>query len=416
MTDDQLSPDRSQAASVSLLYVSTVAHTISHFLLPYAARFRAMGWRLTAAASGASTDPALRDAFDAVYELPLSRSIVDLKGLVWGERAVADVLATRPDIVHVHTPIASFVTRFAASRMTEDERPLVVYTAHGFHFHKDGGAATNAVFRAAEQLAGRWTDRIVVINDEDYSAARRYRIVPPSHVIRMPGIGIDTGYFSRSAIDPEHTAQVRLDIGIGQDGPLFVVVAEFNRNKRVGDVIEAIASMKHRDAKLLLLGSGRDRDHLEALTDREGVRGRVRFGGLVDDVRPLVSAATALVLPSRREGLNRSIMEALALEVPVIASTARGNQELVGSDAGLIVRTGDIVGIAAAMDWMVDHPQERVAMGQRGRTRMVEDYDLQIVIRRHEAMYRQMLDERRAGPDQGSGVRPSVRVSPRMPS
>ena len=151
---------------------------------------------------------------------------------------------------------------------------------------------------------------------------------------------------------------------------------------------------------------GRDRDHLEALTDREGVKNRVRFGGLVDDVRPLVSAATALVLPSKREGLNRSIMEALALEVHVIASTARGNRELIGIDSGIVVATGDVPGLAAAMDRLVDNPDERRAMGVRGRERMVEGYDLPILLRMHEDMYHAMIAERDAG-ETGSSRTPT---------
>jgi glycosyltransferase involved in cell wall biosynthesis len=393
-------PEPRPTEDASLLYVATIAHTIRRFLLPYAAHFRAIGWRVAAAANGASTDPVLREAFDAVYEIPLSRSLIDVGALVSGERAVAKVAAGY-DIIHVHTPIASFVTRFAASRISGPQRPAVAYTAHGFHFHRGGRAVTNAAFRTAERLAGRWTDRLVVINEEDFQAARRHRIVAPARLVRMPGIGIDTHRFSRSSLAEDEPARVRRDLGIGADVPLFVVAAEYNRNKRVGDVVRALAVMRHREAELLLIGGGPGQAGLAALTERERVQGRTRIEGFVDDLRPIVSTATALVLPSKREGLARSIMEALSLEVPVIASTARGNVELVGDDSGLIVRTGDVAGIAAAMDWMIDHPRERLEMAARGRARMVEGYDLDIVIRRHEEMYRQILAERRptsAGP------------------
>lgn len=390
----------SHPEEVSLLYVATISHTIRRFLLPYAAHFRGIGWRVVAAANGASADPILREAFDAVYEIPLSRSLRDVGALIEGERAIAKV-ASGHEIVHVHTPIASFVTRLATSRISRPQRPAVAYTAHGFHFHRGGWAGTNAVFRTAERLAGRWTDRLVVINEEDFLAAQRHRIVDPGRLVRMPGIGIDTGWFSRSRLGEDEPARIRRELGIGADAPLFVVAAEYNRNKRVGDVIRALAAMRHPEAELLLIGGGPGRARLAALAEREGVRRRTRIEGFVDDLRPIVSAATALVLPSKREGLARSIMEALSLEVPVIASTARGNEELVGTDSGLVVRTGDIAGFAAAMDWMIDHPGQRHAMGARGRVRMVEGYDIRIVIQRHEEMYRQMLAERRrasAGP------------------
>ncbi len=72
---------------------------------------------------------------------------------------------------------------------------------------------------------------------------------------------------------------------------------------------------------------------------------------------------------------------------PVIASTARGNCELIGDDRGLVFQTGDIAGLANAMRWMIEQPDERRRMGLRGRSRMVERYDLRVVVRMHEDLY-----------------------------
>jgi len=381
---------------VSLLIVATVSISIRAFLIPYARHFRALGWRVDAAANGASSDAALREAFDHVYELPFSRSIRDLEGIVRGERAISAVLESGPDLVHVHTPIAAFITRFAVRRMPPDKRPAVAYTTHGFHFHEGGRPAMNAVFLTAERVAGRWTDRLVVVNDEDYAAAQTNRIVGPTRLVRMPGIGVDTDRYSRSGVDPDALTLARRQLRVGPDTPLFVVVGELNRNKRPEDVIEALALMHHSKAVLVLVGEGRERARLEPLAGLMGLRDRVRFIGFVGDVRPLVGGATALVLPSEREGLSRSIMEALALEVPVVASTARGNRELVDAQSGFIVPTGDIRGLAAAMDWLVDHPVERLEMGRHGRRRMVERYDLPNLVRLHEEMYAGMLAARGA--------------------
>ena len=159
-------------------------------------------------------------------------------------------------------------------------------------------------------------------------------------------------------------------------------------------MIAALGEMRHQGTHLALAGRGDARGTLEALARDVGAEDRVHFLGNIEDVRPLVRAATALVLPSKREGLARSVMEALALEVPVIASTARGNRELVGSDAGIVVETGDVGGFAEAMDWMIDHPDERPGMGAVGRARMVERYDTAVLFRLHEALYREMLAER----------------------
>ena len=185
----------------SLLMVATVAHTIGHFLVPYAAHFRAVGWRVEAAANGATDDPVLRDTFDRVHEIPLSRSLLDLDGLARGARSLLAILETsEPTIVHVHTPVAAFVARTAVRRLPAGRRPAVAYTAHGFHFYEGGNPATNTLFLTAERVAGRWTDRLVVINGEDFAAARRHKIVAPGRLVRMPGIGIDTDRWSPTSV------------------------------------------------------------------------------------------------------------------------------------------------------------------------------------------------------------------------
>jgi glycosyltransferase involved in cell wall biosynthesis len=103
----------------------------------------------------------------------------------------------------------------------------------------------------------------------------------------------------------------------------------------------------------------------------------------------------ALILPSGREGLARSVMEALALGVPVVASTARGNRELVGDGSGFIVPTGDVATLGERMDWLIEHPEERRAMGLEGRRRMRDTFDLRHVLALHDGLYRDLLSEAR---------------------
>ena len=119
------------AAGHSLLIVATVAATINGVLVPSAEHFRGLGWRVDAAARGAPENTNLVENFDHVYDLPLSRSIRDLQGLISGIRTLGTILETEPEIVHVHTPIAALLTRLMVRRMPASRRPKVAYTAHG---------------------------------------------------------------------------------------------------------------------------------------------------------------------------------------------------------------------------------------------------------------------------------------------
>ena len=217
----------------------------------------------------------------------------------------------------------------------------MVYTAHGFHFRAGGPRIQNAIFRTAERLAGRWTDRLIVINDEDEQAAVRYRIVPRRRLVRMPGIGLDTTQFSRATVLAGRDGSIRDELGIAAAVAMFVIVGELNANKRQADAIAALALMQVPDSHLVVVGTGPTLEDLEAQSRELGVADRTHFIGFSERVPEILVEATALVATSAREGLSRSVMEALALELPVVASSARGNAELVG-DSGWVVATGDI--------------------------------------------------------------------------
>lgn len=382
-------------SGVSLLHVATVPAPLRNFLIPYAAHFRALGWRVDAAAHGCTSVEPIAKAFDGVYELPFSRSVLHVRSLIESESAVRNLIySISPDIIHLHTPIASFVTRLAVRRMPAKRRPAIVYTAHGFHFHHGGNPVTNMAFLTAERVVGRWTDRLVVINDEDEEAVIHNRIVPLERMTRMPGIGIDTRWYSRSTVPLREIEELRERLRIPPGAPLFVMVAEMARNKRHDDVLAALVRVARSDAHLILAGDGRERSRLEGLAFKLGIGDRVHFQGFVQDVRPMLAAAVALVLASHREGLPRSIMESLAMETPVIASDARGIRELVEPDAGIIFPVGDVKALATGLNWLIDHPIEREGMGARGRERIVREDDLEILIELHERMYEELLEGR----------------------
>jgi glycosyltransferase involved in cell wall biosynthesis len=390
-----------------LLIVTTVSVTL-RFMLPFANHFRGLGWRVEAAASGAPSDPMLVGAFDELHDLPLSRSVRDAAAAVRGFRALSRLLGRGYDIVHVHTPIAGVMTRAAIRRLPSGSRPAVVYTAHGFHFHPHGNAATNAAFLTIERVAGRWTDRLVVMNEWDRLAARRWRIVPRGHVRYMPGIGVDTSWYSRASVEPDAVARVREELGIASETALFAVVGELRNRKRPFDAVEALARMARRDAHLLLVGDGPLRARLEAQVRELGLTDRVHLWGWSDDVRPFMIAATALVLASRMEGLPRCVMEALSMEVPVVTTDCRGGPDLVEPDCGLVVPIGDVDALARAMDTIAADPAAAVEMGRRGRQRMIERCDLRAIIGLHEALYDEVLAERGRAVAGGLGLQPPV--------
>ena len=186
----------------------------------------------------------------------------------------------------------------------------------------------NAVFRSIEKLAGRWTDLLVVINKEDRDAAVKHRIMPEDRVRLIPGIGIDLTSFNRANTSAVDIASKREEFLPNDRASLLLSVGELNPEKRHDDTVKAIAALKRDDVHLAIAGTGPLHDELLAEAARLGVADQIHLLGWRKDVRELVVAADALVHASSREGLPRSVMEAMALETLVVGAAARGTTDL----------------------------------------------------------------------------------------
>src|SRR5690606_41271248 len=119
----------------------------------------------------------------------------------------------------------------------------------------------------------------------------------------------------------------------------------------------------------------------------------VRLLGCRDVLPALVAASAAVLLPSEREGLPRSLMEASALERPVIASRIRGVSELVTERTGFLHEVGDVGAIAAALRAVVNDPEGMAEMGRAGR-RAMERYDVKNLLALHDVLYASLLGGR----------------------
>lgn len=373
-----------------LLVVSTVAETLEGFFLPHADHFRSRGWIVDAAAHGAASNPGCLRAYDRAFDVPWSRDPRDVRRQLQGAVAIRRLLRDGSyDIVHMHTPVASLLTRLAAASLGRRVRPKLVYTAHGFHFHAQGSVAGNLVFGAIERLAGKWTDRLVVTNQEDRRTARSRSIAGPGSMRFIPGVGVDLDVY-RPTEDIGLRARVRDELGIPIDAPFLLVVAELNTEKRHRDAISALALMDHRTAHLVLAGAGPLETHLRLLGRQLLLTDRLHLLGYRADVPSLMNAADVLVLPSSREGLSRSVIEAQAVGLPVLGADVRGIRDLLDQDRGVLYPVGDVRRMAEALDRLLQQPEEARRRAASARA-AIGRYELQVILRAHEELYEDLL-------------------------
>lgn len=367
-----------------LLIVTTVPITIRSFLLPFIKHFRDLGWQVDGMAQGIDTDPECVATCDHTYNIQWSRNVFDPQNLFKGVARVREVVAQEDyDLVHVHTPIAAFVTRYALKNV---QKTKVIYTAHGFHFYRGGNPLKNAVFLGLEKLAGAWTDYLITINREDEAAAKKYNFLPQTKIYYTRGIGVDTNYYTSRKVCSIEVQQLRQELNLADSDTLLLSIAEFTPRKRHRDLLNALAKVNNSQVHLALAGSGSIKTEIEQLAAELDLNEQVHFLGYRNDIPILIQAADAVLLVSQQEGLPRSIMEAMCLATPVIGSNIRGIQDLLENGCGLLINLGDVDAIAQAINQVVEDPESLLETTKKAQAK-IKNYDLQQIIQQHSEIY-----------------------------
>lgn len=371
-----------------LLIAASIPEMVEVFLLPYARHMRSLGWQVDVLANGASNSAGCREAFDNTYNIDWSRNPLDPRNLIRLPREIRDLVQRNLyDVVHVHSPVASFVVRFALRKLS---RPRVVYTAHGFHFHAGAGRIRNLAFQWLERLAGRWTDELIVINSEDFEAARRLHLVPTGHLHQHPGIGTDLNRFQFTRLSQQEIEARRQALDLPLDEPLVLMVGEFIPRKRHEDALSAFSAV-WSGAHLLLVGKGPLEDEMRQQAASMGLGRRVHFLGYRDDVPELMAISQLLLLPSLQEGLPMAVIEAMSMGVPVIGTDIRGTRDLLADGAGVLVPVRSPAALAHAMNALLADRQHRDLLRANARER-VQQFALGPLLETHAELYAKLRE------------------------
>lgn len=366
---------------MKICQLCAVDFTLYHFLLPLMEGMRGAGHEVI----GVCADGPLADKVRAkgfrVENVSIARSY-DLARHARTAKALKSLFRReRFDLVHVHTPVAAMVGRFAAWRAGV---PKVVYTAHGFYFHEHMPLPLRAAHVGLEWLGGRMTDMLLTQAEEDAETARRLGLCRAGRIHAI-GNGVDIARF-RGA-DPSMRARLRASLNTSTDAVVIAMVGRLVAEKGYPELFEA---MRGNDAILWVVGERLKSDHasgigaaIEAVERDPALGPRIRFLGYRQDVPDILAAADIFALPSHREGMPRSIIEAMMAGLPVVATDIRGaREEVVEGETGFLVPVRDPVALGAALARLAADPALRARMGEAGRTRALDLYDEVKVVHR----------------------------------
>ena len=283
------------------------------------------------------------------------------------------------DIVHAH----DYKTDFLALALAWRTGITPVATAHGW----SGASWRERIYYAVDKrLLARFPAVIAV--SEPIRQSLVARGAAADRVYRISN-GIDPDVFRRI---PGLREQVRRTLGVGENDLILGAVGRLEPEKRF-ELLLQLAPRIRRNVHVVLVGDGRCRSMLESVARSSGIIDRTIFTGLRRDVRDLLQAFDVYVQTSDTEGIPNAVLEAMATEVPVVATDVGGTRELVTDcEHGLLVPAGDVDGLAEAVMRTIEDRDATRTRVKAARRRVEQELSFRARMARVEAVYVSVLN------------------------
>jgi glycosyltransferase involved in cell wall biosynthesis len=296
-----------------------------------------------------------------------------------------------PVIVHTHSSKAGILGRWAAYSAGV---PVILHTFHGFGFNDYQAFWTRNFYIGVEWLTARITSAFICVSRANLERAMSLGFGPREkfHLIRS---GIDIRAFERRPID---VRAKRMELGVGESGPLVVMVSNFKPQKNPLDFVRAalVVLKDVPDAWFAVAGDGVLRHELEALIQEQGIKDRFLILGWRRDIPEILWASDLFVLTSLWEGLPRVYPQAMAAGLAIVGTRVDGAPEaVVNGENGYLVEPKDVEALAQRIIELLRDEKLRKRMGQKGRS-LVDQFDIHLMLSEQEELY-ESLSSRSAG-------------------
>jgi glycosyltransferase involved in cell wall biosynthesis len=324
-----------------------------------------------------------------VVQIPaLTRELAPLADYRAYRALKAHFRAESYDVVHTHSSKAGILARIAA---THARVPLVVHTVHGPPFHAYEKAWRNRLYITAEQVAARYCRKIYTVADamtQQFCDARIGR--PEQYQTVYSGMDL------KAYLDAEPDCELRKSLGIPDDALVVGKIARLFELKGYEYLVEAAPAIvkAHPNVRFLIVGDGLLRESLEQQFTAAGVREQVVFAGLVppDHIPRYTALMDVLVHLSLREGLPRTVVQALAAAVPAVGFPLDGTPEaILDGKTGYLCEVHNSQAVAEAVTKLLRSPQLREELGQAGREHVRHKWDWHTMVDTLETDYQAQL-------------------------
>ena len=316
-----------------------------------------------------------------VYNIPFTRSpfsVANIKGYKLVKKYFQE---NKYDLISCLQPVGGVMGRLIAKKF----KVPCLYTAHGFHFYKGCPLSNRLIFKPVEKYCSKYTDVLVTINEEDYQSALNLKA---KKVFKINGIGVDLGkYKINNALDKNSFKE---SLGISKDDFVVTSVGELNENKNTFRLLEVIKSIENTNIKYLICGQGPLKEKYENYIKENGLEDRVKLLGFRKDIPDILTITDIYIMPSYREGLSKSMMEAMCYGLPIVASKIRGNVDLVGDNEGGILCQVDDNNAYKEAILQIYNDKDMINKFNARNLEFVKNFDIEVVLKQMEEIYKEV--------------------------
>lgn len=350
-----------------VLITATVLSHIAQFHRPLAEMLHSHGFEVhVAGKDNLALKNGLRiDWADKIFDIPFSRSPKSFDNIKAYRQLRKIIDSENYSHIHCNTPMGGIVTRLAA-RHARKNGTEVIYTAHGFHFHKRASKQAWIIYYPIERCFANLTDKLITINHEDHNlASRKFSC----DVYYTHGVGVNSERYVPLSGEEERLALCN-ELGVSSESKIILSVGELLPNKNQRMIIEAMPLIvaKLPDALLILAGNGPMKDELQDLINTLGVKDNVRMIGYCTFLEKYQKIASLLAACSYREGLPLNLVEAMLAMNPIVASHNRGHDELVADgQTGYLVDVDDVEDMSDKIVQLLIDDNKNHRMGEKAR-------------------------------------------------
>lgn len=365
-----------------ILIITTTDSMIGQFLLPHIKHLQDNGNIVECAChkTGFWFEDMVKSGIK-VHEIPFARNPLKSTNLTAKKQLYKLCEENKYDLIHCHTPVGGVMGRLAGKKFNIP----VLYIAHGFHFYEGAPLLNTLVYKNIEKHYSKYTNALVVMNEEDYSAAKKMNA---KKVYKINGIGFCNANFK----DNSKKEELIKELGIGKEDKVLLSVGELNVNKNHIEILNALNEIKDKPFKYFICGRGPLNEKYEEFIYDNGLENKVKLLGFRKDINDILNLTDIFIMPSLREGLPMSMMEAMEKGIPVIASNIRGCKDLIIDGVnGLLVDLEEENGFKDAICKLLDNEDLRKEMGENNKVK-IKEYYIENVLKQMEPIYDEIFN------------------------